>query len=711
MHTNGLAFVAMSNKRSRSTYEDPTTSSSQFALFGTPLPDPSDKRDDGAYLPVWKQEVRDERGRKRLHGAFTGGWSAGYFNTVGTKEGWTPSTFVSSRNNRAAGGEKAARQRAEDFMDEEDLADAAEAQKVETSQGFASFGTGSSSDAKGRDPMGLFKVTGDTMGHRLLQKMGWKDGQGIGPKIRRTARLDSEMKKTSENQQEPTYLFTPDDVPMVQFNHKIGQMGLGFKGEGKLETPSRNKASDEDDDEDEDHGPSGLKNQHQPLSTGLTKKKKRKQGGIGIGILNDNGSDDEDPWELGPKIRYNKVIGGDKKKNKMQTASNPNLKSAPVFLSKTSRAGNSLRRCHDGKLPLDGFILSSITESFASLLSKYAPPSVPAGWKSTRDKNETASSVEYQSTADAARASQLDIKSRAALLGEKALLGKSVFDFLSKSTRDQIAAASGRSDLPIAKGEIPEGQPLSFEDRMKILWEKVPKLDSLAASAALQRTSGGPYGHDEEKRQRYRTYLEHMVKPDQPPLVKPPGVTDDDFVRETTEFFNCAKLFKPMTGFVASRFTTGKTQPAAQSGSEGETELITKVEAKPADPVEEAAKMGMFGQMTRSVADFYPSRLLCKRFNIKPPAHSQPTHDFKDGKQSEPPQSATVPGGSGTRRTEALLIENAAASTVKAPELPPGESSSAHEDTKGVPEKNEAVEAAPAHEDVLKAIFGDSDSE
>jgi G patch domain-containing protein 1 len=38
-------------------------------------------------VPLWKQEVRDEKGRRRLHGAFTGGFSAGYFNTVGSKEG------------------------------------------------------------------------------------------------------------------------------------------------------------------------------------------------------------------------------------------------------------------------------------------------------------------------------------------------------------------------------------------------------------------------------------------------------------------------------------------------------------------------------------------------------------------------------------------------------------------------------------------------
>jgi G patch domain-containing protein 1 len=67
----------MSYKRSRATFEDDQPHA-PFALFGTPLPDEAEARDDGSYLPVWKQEVRDERGRKRFHGAFTGGFSAGY---------------------------------------------------------------------------------------------------------------------------------------------------------------------------------------------------------------------------------------------------------------------------------------------------------------------------------------------------------------------------------------------------------------------------------------------------------------------------------------------------------------------------------------------------------------------------------------------------------------------------------------------------------
>ena len=80
-----------------------------------------------------KDIVLDDQGRRRFHGAFTGGFSAGYFNTVGSKEGFTPQTFVSSRRNRFStdtddgGSGKDDRnnqgnslQKPEDFMDEED---------------------------------------------------------------------------------------------------------------------------------------------------------------------------------------------------------------------------------------------------------------------------------------------------------------------------------------------------------------------------------------------------------------------------------------------------------------------------------------------------------------------------------------------------------------------------------------------------------------
>lgn len=62
----------------------------------------------------YKREV--ERGR-RFHGAFSGGFSAGYFNSVGSEKGWTPSQFSSSRSSRAEHRE----QTAADIGDEDDV--------------------------------------------------------------------------------------------------------------------------------------------------------------------------------------------------------------------------------------------------------------------------------------------------------------------------------------------------------------------------------------------------------------------------------------------------------------------------------------------------------------------------------------------------------------------------------------------------------------
>uniref|UniRef100_M4AUS2 G patch domain-containing protein n=1 Tax=Xiphophorus maculatus TaxID=8083 RepID=M4AUS2_XIPMA len=91
-------------------------SEEDFVSFGTPLEPLEEGEPLKKPVPLHEQTVKDEKGRyQRFHGAFTGGFSAGYFNTVGSKEGWTPSTFVSSRQQKA----EKHHARPEDFMDEE----------------------------------------------------------------------------------------------------------------------------------------------------------------------------------------------------------------------------------------------------------------------------------------------------------------------------------------------------------------------------------------------------------------------------------------------------------------------------------------------------------------------------------------------------------------------------------------------------------------
>ncbi|KAH7312227.1 hypothetical protein B0I35DRAFT_356305 [Stachybotrys elegans] len=679
----------MSYKRPRSTFE--ADLHAPYAIFGTPLPDEAEARDDGSYVPLWKQEVRDERGRKRLHGAFTGGWSAGYFNTVGSKEGWAPSTFVSSRTNRRKEDSSAAQSRPEDYMDEEDLADAAEAQKIQTSQAFAGLGGSTQDEMSAGGLVGLLRAAGDTMGLKLLRRMGWKDGQGIGPRVRRQARLDLPGGAAGTGE---IHLFAPENAPMIKFTRKTDRKGLGHHGESRISTLN----DDQDEDEDLFPGDSSRRNGTSVLAQGRPKPKP-KQGGIGVGVLNDNGSDEEDPYEIGPKIKYNRVIGGDKKKKKKRAlaAANPALGNTPVFVPKLARAGTSLRRCHDGRLPLDGFVLARLAEDLSSVLSQYAPPAVPQGWTS---KKSAAHSTDtgYVSTADAAKASLHDARSRAAILGEAALPGKSVFDYLSTSARDKLAAASGKTNLPPGRGEVHE-TAMAEEQRKQVLLAQIPKLDRDTALAAIARSGGGPYGDDSAKNTRFRSYLDNQADPAQPPPEKARGMTDDEFLREMNEFYNCARIFKPMTGFMASRFTTAKSTSGSQQ-DDGTADLLSTPEPKVADAAEEAAKMGMFGPMTRKVQDFHPTRLLCKRFNVKAPAHAHA--DAEPGAPAEP-RSHPATARDAPSTAQEIGDEATVAGVIEAPR--------AAQVDEVNPDRNEAVEGTAAQEEVLRAIFGDSDSD
>ena len=87
----------------------------------------SDEDDDGGVASALASrrrareralQARDEQGRRRFHGAFTGGFVAGYNNTCGSAEGWRPREFKSSRGARCAVPQTTL----DDVMDDEDKA-------------------------------------------------------------------------------------------------------------------------------------------------------------------------------------------------------------------------------------------------------------------------------------------------------------------------------------------------------------------------------------------------------------------------------------------------------------------------------------------------------------------------------------------------------------------------------------------------------------
>ncbi|KFM22562.1 DNA excision repair protein ERCC-6-like protein [Auxenochlorella protothecoides] len=167
-----------------------------YHFFGAPLVDESDvqpfQRSDPAAtrsLPLHQQEVKDDQGRRRFHGAFTGGYSAGYFNSVGSKEGWTPAAFSSSQGARAG-----VRQSVEQFLDEDEL-EQYRKRHLQTTAAYDTFGATAAEASRravweqaatrpqavpGLLPEDVIAPVADSVGIQLLRRMGWRQGRGLG---------------------------------------------------------------------------------------------------------------------------------------------------------------------------------------------------------------------------------------------------------------------------------------------------------------------------------------------------------------------------------------------------------------------------------------------------------------------------------------------------------------------------------------------------
>lgn len=182
-----------------------------------------------------------------------------------------------------------------------------------------------------------------------------------------------------------------------------------------------------------------------------------------------------------------------------------------------------------------------------------------------------------------------------------------------------------------------------------------------------------------------------------------------DWIKELNEFVGAARIFKPLTGLIATRFTSSTTAASAFEGgspataSHDPSTLLHRPGPKPEDPGEAAAKMSMYGPVTRSIIEFFPTRLLCKRFNVRPPDHVDTTGEGGLGGWG-PTGIANRDLVSKGKLTEIMRAARGDEDYVLPEEV---KSPAPKVDT----ETNEALEGERAGEEVFKAIFGDCDEE
>ncbi|XP_006887901.1 PREDICTED: G patch domain-containing protein 1 [Elephantulus edwardii] len=597
-------------------------------------------------VPLHDQTVRDEKGRyKRFHGAFSGGFSAGYFNTVGSKEGWTPSTFVSSRQNRADKSVLGP----EDFMDEEDLSEFGIAPKaIVTTDDFASKTKDRIREKARQLAAATAPIPGATLlddliapaklsiGFELLRKMGWKEGQGVGPRVKRRPRRqnpdpavkiygcalppgNSEGSEDEDDDYLPENVtFAPKDVTPVDFTPKDNVHGLAYRGLDPQQALF-----------------GGLGEHFNLFSVGSERasnllgdvgpSKGRKLGmsgqAFGVGALEE---EDDDIYATETLSKYDTVLKDEEPGDGLYGWT------APKQYKSQKESEKDLR--YVGKI-LDGFSLAS-----KSLSSKkiYPPPELPRDYRpvhyfrpivAATSENAHLLQVLSESSGKAVcdlgtpSRHQLNASKRGDLLGETPIPGSatSVLEFLSQKDKERIKEVKQATDLKAAQlkaGSLAQHAPhsrpqASSPDLRHSSWHL-----ALSERAANTRASNfKPFAKDPEKQKRYETFLVNMKQGHKDALERclDPNMTEWERGRERDEFARASQLYVSSHSTLSSRFTHAKEE------DDSDQVEVPRDQENDVNDKQTAVKMKMFGKLTRDKFEWHPDKLLCKRFNVPDP--------------------------------------------------------------------------------------------
>ncbi|XP_053679549.1 G patch domain-containing protein 1 homolog [Anopheles nili] len=576
-------------------------------------------------VTVEDQIVLDSNGKRRFHGAFTGGFSAGYWNTVGSEEGWKPTEFKSSRKEKFS---SVRQQNPMDFMDEEDLGEFGIApQRVQAKDDFAHSG-GSSNSSKRKFELGLSKgpIPGkpvlrallepakEKTAVKMLKKMGWREGQGIGErqtkheKKQANARTNKEQylmkmygceipgrpsdedadrdegddgSENSDSDYEVT--FAPDDFDPLVASLKNNTFGLGYSGLDRGTSSSGFQLFDALEVVDKNNKKLSIRGQ-----------------AFGIGALEDD--DDLDVYARDDMSRYDFSLE-DKKQTKCATSAN-NVKQQASNLegfSSRSSAQKHSKKVFSVQMP-DGF--------------------QPRNWEERRTRfnpldEQRAKQIERDNEHKIKGLGRHDLcpKERGEILGEKSKPNP-VLEMLNQRSNNFVSGEVIHNDSTHSAAET--DQP---KEGSKIVVKQEPPSSSSVPSGlvtqpnVLQRQYLGstkegfkPFIAMPDKQDRYDRFLafqsteRYLTRQQYLESLQPLGLSAWDRERELKEFVQAERMYRPLDGLMSERFVTAssliadKTIPA--DGESGKPREI---------------------RMQRTRVMWKPHKELCKRFNVPEP--------------------------------------------------------------------------------------------
>ncbi len=517
--------------------------------------------------------MTDERGKQRFHGAFTGGFSAGYFNSVGSKEGWAPSSFKSSRSEKAKQSlnSDSNQQRPEDFMDEEDfnvhgiapkLVKVRHEYKEDSLKRDLGFGGL-------RD---VVRSARNTVGVRMMIKMGWREGMGVGPKVKKKLRrmkrkiggeglrvygvaMPSEGEsEENDDDYDDEMLVSNFDVDEFRFDIKEDLFGLGYK---RLDvTKLLNRGDTKNLGAIESPAASLLFPDLGGVVDLKGKSRRGMMGGQAFGTGDFDDDDDVDVYDNDTgRAGYNLDIGG-----RMQT-------DQKQLLDKNYGFDGADRGI------LEKFVKGSQKQEAPKF---FAPPKIPDGFEFKHLMVGGVGVLETGTT------SVKSASERADILGEKSMGVESVMDLISESDRrfleeQRIRQAGGDAAKRLEKQAAEDRKAARYAEFVSGC-----RRGELDAYSNVEVSGLTEWERQTEKEEFQRIY----------------GGQVERGRREAGS-----------GSAVLSGFVSGEKLDA-DKGIEVKKEI---------NEIDRAVSEKRFGKETRTVFEFRPHPTLCKRFNLPDP--------------------------------------------------------------------------------------------
>lgn len=384
-------------------------------------------------------------------------------------------------------------------------------------------------DILGSSLMNMFGPPKDSIGVKLLRKMGWRPGQGIGPRMKKP--LDDEEESDEEDN---NITFAPRDTPIENFQAKRDTYGLGYDLVSSVPEVAEMKRLRE------------IARQKEMSGTAVDAKNRSSfgtfsEGGsaFGLGAFDENDGEEDDVYGSDkPSLKnYHHALYDDNEGGFTRDEIKAQALKRKREQEKELEGSKNKLKCSDGRPPLRGFIVSDKKQHIGKW---HAPPKVPADF--------TGQHVSINDTPKAANIAQENVFSfeeRGNVLGEKPIETRSVFDYMPKHSKDKLDQAVGWFvDLGKDKSQLAD----------------FPTVAKDVANLALRGFM--PFGDNPKKQARYRNYLENQagqLTEDGMPMKKlpiPEGLTYEAGMKEMDEFAKAARIFRPISAMMSGRFTS-----------------------------------------------------------------------------------------------------------------------------------------------------------